>query len=198
MSDEGFHRLLSRIRQGDHEAFAEMVAAYQPQLRTAIHRSLPDRIRRRFDSLDVVQSVWACVLPGLRAGAWQFADESRLAAFLMRVARRRLINRLRRHDPAARREQQTEADVDSLPARWQDRPSQAAQAGELWERMLAVCPPEHHELLRLRRQGLSREEIARQVGLHEGSVRRVLRQLARQLALEDEPLAVAGTEPEGP
>ena len=190
MSDEDFGHLLSRVRQGDQEAFEELVGTCEPQLRAVVHCSLPDRVRRRFDSLDVVQSVWVRVLPGLRAGAWQFADESRLRAFLARVARRRLISRLRRHCPAVQREQPGGADFDALPASEQDRPSETVQAGELWDRMLALCPPEHHEVLRLRRQGLSREEIASRVGLHEGSVRRVLRQLARQLALAEEPLAV--------
>jgi RNA polymerase sigma-70 factor (ECF subfamily) len=54
--------------------------------------------------------------------------------------------------------------------------------------MLALCPPEHHQLLRLRQQGLTLDEIARQTGLHEGSVRRILRQLARQLTLEQAPV----------
>jgi RNA polymerase sigma-70 factor (ECF subfamily) len=190
VSDEAFRHLLSRIRQGEQRAFDELVDACEPQLRAVVHCSLPGIVRRRFDSLDVVQSVWVRVLPGLRAGAWQFADESRLRAFLARVARRRLISRLRRHCPAVQREEQGGADVDALPASQQDRPSQSVQAGELWDRMLQLCPPEHHEVLHLRRQGLSREEIAGRVGMHEGSVRRVLRQLARQLALSEEPLAV--------
>ena len=55
--------------------------------------------------------------------------------------------------------------------------------------MLELCPPEHHDVLRLRREGLRLEDIASLTGLHEGSVRRILRQLARQLALAQEPLA---------
>jgi DNA-directed RNA polymerase specialized sigma24 family protein len=55
--------------------------------------------------------------------------------------------------------------------------------------MLAACPVEHHKLLRLRRQGLTLQEIADHLGLHEGSVRRILRRLARDLAICQEPLA---------
>jgi RNA polymerase sigma-70 factor (ECF subfamily) len=54
----------------------------------------------------------------------------------------------------------------------------------LWERLLELCPPAHHDILWLRRSGCGPEEISRRTGLHEGSVRRVLRQLARRLALE--------------
>ena len=34
------------------------------------------------------------------------------------------------------------------------RPSEEAEAADLWERMLAHCPPEHRSILTLRRQGL--------------------------------------------
>ncbi len=69
-----------------------------------------------------------------------------------------------------------------------DAPDDAASAGDLWERMLALTPPEHRPILRLRREGLQLAEIAERTGLHEGSVRRILRRLARELALEEEPL----------
>ena len=109
------------------------------------------------------------------------------------MARRRLVSRLRHHGPALEREQPGAANLEVLPAPCQPRPSELAQAEELWERMLSLSPPAHHELLRLRRQGLRLEEIADRTGMHEGSVRRILRQLARQLALAQESLAVLGS-----
>jgi RNA polymerase sigma-70 factor (ECF subfamily) len=62
-------------------------------------------------------------------------------------------------------------------------PGAMVEADELWERLLRLCPPEHHEVLRLKREGASSVEIAEQTGLHEGSVRRILRQLAGRVAL---------------
>ena len=62
------------------------------------------------------------------------------------------------------------------------RPSQVAQAEELWERMLLLCPPEHRDIVRLRRQGRPLAEIAEHTGLHPSSVRRILYDLARRLA----------------
>ena len=58
---------------------------------------------------------------------------------------------------------------------------QYVQREELWQRLLALCPPEHQELMRLKRDGLSLDEIAVQTGLHRDSVRRILRTLARPL-----------------
>jgi RNA polymerase sigma factor (sigma-70 family) len=188
MSTEPLEHLLERLRQGDPLAAQQLVSVFEPGLRLAIHRSLPDRVRSRFDSVDVVQSVWVHVLPGLRAGVWDFPGQAHLQAFLVKVARRRLISRIRRHLSSAEREQSAGVDLDALPAPQQPRPSEVVQAAELWEKMLALCPPSHHQLLRLRQQGLPLEEIARRTGLHEGSVRRILRQLARRLTLEQEPI----------
>jgi RNA polymerase sigma-70 factor (ECF subfamily) len=52
--------------------------------------------------------------------------------------------------------------------------------------MLALCAPEHQELLRLKRQGLAMDDLAARTGLHPGSIRRVLRNLARKLALQSD------------
>jgi len=181
--------LLERLGRGDMAAAEQIVADYEPYLRMLVRRALPGPLRAKFDSIDVVQSVWVHVLHALRAGTWQIGDRPRLRALLVTVARRRLVSRFRHHRPALEREQSAGADVEVLPAPRQPRPSEIAQADELWERLLALCPPEHHELLRLRRQGLLLTEIAARTGMHEGSVRRILRQLARQLALTQEPLA---------
>jgi RNA polymerase sigma-70 factor (ECF subfamily) len=186
--NESLDTLLGRIGEGDASAADEIIAAYGPFLRLVVRRYLPDRIRAKFDSSDVVQSVWVHVLDGLRSGAWHFSDRAHWQAFLIKVARRRLVSRYRHHHYALEREQRGPTDLDTLPARIQPRPSEVAQAEELWQRMLALCPSGHHELLRLRRQGLPLEEIARRIGLHEGSVRRILRRLARELTLEQEPL----------
>jgi RNA polymerase sigma-70 factor (ECF subfamily) len=187
MSAEPLQLLLEGARRGDPVATDQLVSAYEPGLRLLIHRSLPAQVRAQFDSVDVIQSVWVHVLTGLRAGTWHFPDRNRWQAFLVKIARRRLITRVRRQTPALLRREPA-ADLDALPATAQARPSDMAQAAELWERLLALCPPSHHELLHLRRQGLALEEVARRTGLHEGSVRRILRQLARQIALQQEPL----------
>jgi len=188
MTAEPLDLLLERLERGDDQAAEGLIAAYEPYLRLVVRRHLPDRLRAKFDSLDVVQSVWAHVLQGLRAGTWHFPDRARLQALLVQVTRRRLISRCRRHHSAVAHEEPGEADLDALPAPEQARPSEVAVAEELWEKMLALCPPAHHDLLRLRRQGLRLAEVAERTGMHEGSVRRILRQLARELTLQEEPL----------
>jgi RNA polymerase sigma factor (sigma-70 family) len=191
MKAEPLALLLEPLNRGDRDAAEQVFAAYEPYLRMVVRRYLPGRLRAKLDSIDVVQSVWVQVLRGLRACRWQFTDTARLRAFLVKVTRRLLTSRFRHHHTALERERPGAATLDLLPAAEQPRPSEVAQAAELWERMLALCPPEHHALLRLRRLGLPLAEVASRTGLHEGSVRRILRRLARRLALGQEPLPQA-------
>jgi RNA polymerase sigma-70 factor (ECF subfamily) len=197
MNAERADSLLERLRRGDAAAAELLLTSYEPYLRGVVRRCLPGPLRTQFDSADVVQSVWVQVVHALRAGSWQVEDQGRLRALLARVARRRLVSRYRRCRAALDRREPGGADLERLPEPRQPRPSEVAQAAEVWQRLLALCPAEHHELLRLRRQGLAVTEVADRVGLHEGSVRRILRGLARRLALGRAPLADAPERAEG-
>jgi RNA polymerase sigma-70 factor (ECF subfamily) len=75
-----------------------------------------------------------------------------------------------------------------LPGTGTPRASEVVQADELWETLLRLCPAEHRDVLRLRREGLTMQEVAARTGLHEGSVRRILRRLSRDLVLNANPL----------
>jgi RNA polymerase sigma-70 factor (ECF subfamily) len=150
-----------------------------------VRRRLTPSLRAKFDSMDIVQSVWADVLEGFRDADWQFSDREHLRAFLARVAYNHFVSHCRKHTVALQRERPLTGavPVDFAEAD-QARPSQVAQADELWETMMRLCPPAHHELLRLKREGYSLVEIAGRTGLHEGSVRRILYDLSRKLAAE--------------
>lgn len=191
MNAEPLEMLLEKLSRGDREAAEQVLTAYEPYLRMVVRRYLPGRLRAKFDSIDVVQSVWVHVLHGLRAARWQFLDRPRLLAFLVRLARRRLTSRLRHFHTALVHEQSIETNLDVLPAPAQPHPSEVVEAEELWQKMLSLCPPQHHDLLRLRRMGLPLGEVAAQTGMHEGSVRRILRRLARQLALREKPVGAS-------
>jgi RNA polymerase sigma-70 factor (ECF subfamily) len=148
-----------------------------------VRRRLTPALRAKFDSMDIVQSVWADVLEGFREAGWQFTDRDHLRAFLARVTYNHFISQCRKLTPALERERAAAMDIAlDLAASEQPRPSQVAQAGELWDTLMELCPPAHHELLRLKRQGFALAEIASRTGLHESSVRRILYDLSRRLA----------------
>jgi RNA polymerase sigma factor (sigma-70 family) len=185
MSVQPLDDLLDRLRQGDNAAAERLYRAFEPYLRKVVRRQLPRQLRSKFDSADVVQSAWATFLQRFHDASWRFAGPAQLRAFLATVTRNRLTDRIRHFHAALEHERSLDQkEIANVSASADPRPSELARADDLWRRMLALCPPQHHELLRLKRQGWRLEDIAARTGLHEGSVRRILRQLARRLAFE--------------
>jgi RNA polymerase sigma factor (sigma-70 family) len=186
---EAVEILLKKMRAGDFQAAEQVFVTYEPQLRLIVRRQLSRRLRAKFDSLDIVQSVWTRVLHDFRAHGCRIAGTEHLRNFLVQVTRNCLTDRLRHFRIALELEQSVgNVETAHAAASVQPRPSEIAQGNELWRTILASCPPQHHELLRLKRQGLSLEAIAAQTGLHEGSVRRIIRHLARKLAFPPDEL----------
>jgi DNA-directed RNA polymerase specialized sigma24 family protein len=183
LEDTEIDALLERLHSGDGATADRVYREFEPLLRRIVRGRLSTRVRGRFDSDDVVQSAWISILSGLRDGRWKFRDAGHLRSFLVRIALFRL------YDRAGAAIEECGREVP-LPDSGRDRaggdpsPSEHVRAAEVWERLLAVCPPEHHTILHGRRAGESCEEIAAKTGHHPGSVRRILRQLARRVAFD--------------
>jgi RNA polymerase sigma-70 factor (ECF subfamily) len=175
-------QLLAELNSGDSAAAEQVFRTYEPYLRMLVRRELHASLRPKFDSADVVQSVWADLLAGLPARGWHFDDRAHLQAFLVRLAKHRFIDYCRKHRNALDREERLSdhADAESVESPL-PRPSEVARRNELWDRILALCPPAHRELVRMKRDGLTVAEAAARTGLHPNSVRRILAELARRL-----------------
>jgi len=182
MSADHLDQLLARLNSGDTAAAEQVFRTYEPYLRILVRRELRAGLRTKFDSSDVVQSVWADLLEGIQGRGWHFADRAHLQAFLIRLAKHRFIDLCRKYRPALAREERladhalAETVEGDVP-----RPSEVAQGNELWERIIALCPPNHHELVRMKLRGLTIDEIAAETGLHPNSVRRILVELSQRV-----------------
>lgn len=182
LSSAPLERLLEMLGAGDAAA-EQMFRTYEPYLRLVVRRQLSPDMRAKFDSLDVVQSVWVHLLKRFREANFRFVDAAHLRAFLIQLTRHRFIDHLRRHQSALRLEQRltenegAEAFVDDEPPA-----ADVLAADELWEQLLDLCPPAHQDVLHLKRNGALTAEVAARTGLHEGSVRRILATLSQRLA----------------
>jgi RNA polymerase sigma factor (sigma-70 family) len=189
MMQQPLDSMLENLSDGDPAAAERVFLAFEPYLRMVVRKKLSARLRVKFDSMDVVQSVWADVLRGFREAGWRFADEAHLRAFLVKVTRHRFIDQVRRHRTALARESPlgalAKADEPLSPL---SSPSELVQADELRQRMLALCSPAQREIVRLRMSGIPVAEIAIRTGLHVGSVHRSLQDLACRVAVERKPL----------
>ncbi len=180
-------QLFERLNNRNVDAVEKAFLAYEPHLRMVVRRQIPQSLRAKFDTVDVVQSVWASVLQGLREGDLHFTDEAHLRAFLIRLALFRFIDLCRQHRLSLGRERPLAVlDATQLQTAPCDRPTEIVKAEELLDRLMNLCPPSHRELLRLRAMGLPVAEIAARTGFHEGSIRRIFHDLKRRFDAEQE------------
>src|SRR5438270_4834218 len=126
--NEPLDDLLAQLGSGDMAAAEQLFLAFEPYLRKAILRRFPAPLRARFDPADILQSVWADVLRDFREAGWRFTDADHLRGFLFVATRNRLIDRVRKHQKAAQREESLGAgDGRHLLPSPQPRPSEVAQ-----------------------------------------------------------------------
>lgn len=182
MKNSPLDDVLAKLCSGDDTAAAQVFQEYEPYLRKVVRRLLPARLRPKFDSLDVVQSAWGDLIQGFRDAGWRFASANQLRAFLVKVTRNRFLDRLRQQDLVLAHEGPADQPLERVAFAIEGTPSQYAQANDLWQQMLQLCPVEYQPILMLKRRGLSPTEIAEKTGLHPGSIRRILRNLASQVA----------------
>jgi RNA polymerase sigma factor (sigma-70 family) len=195
MNEDSLDSWIERLNSGDVAAVERIYVAYEPYLRIAVRRRLGRHLRTKIESRDVVQSVFADVVVGVRDRGWVFEGRDQLLAMLRRIAWRRLADRYQKHRKALDREQPLEEfDTKALPDSAHPGPSAEARGHELWERIVEACPPAHREVVRLRKEGHRLAEIAERTGRHEGTVRRILYELARRLAIPPK----IGADPDGP
>lgn len=186
MTNDRLKELSVRLQAGDSAAAEEIFRTYGPYLQMVVRRKMTPRLRSRFDSQDVVQSVWTDTLLQLREERrpWSFSNAARLRSFLVRLTLNRFIDFYRRNRAALDRETSLSPIEESTLSTRTDRPSEIFEANELWARLLRICSPAHQEILRLRLDGLTLNEIAERTGFHESSVRRILYELAERLDSE--------------
>jgi len=183
--------LLERLTSGDAAAAEEVFVAYEPYLRLVVRRMLPGHLRAKFDSVDVVQSVWGDLLRGFREAGWRFASANHLKAFLIKATRNRFLNRQQRYRGAAADRSLDDGLADQLPGR-SPEPGDILHADEVWQRLLQSCPPDHRPLVELKRAGHSLSEIAAQTGYHPSSIRRIFYDLAQRTSQELLPPEATG------
>jgi RNA polymerase sigma factor (sigma-70 family) len=193
MDDDETIELMGLLGRGDDAAAAEVFRSYEPYLRMVVRQRLTPRLRAKFDSVDIVQSVWADVVDHLRDREQRFDSPAHLRNFLVRATLNRFIDRIRSHRRAVEHERPLISDAAGAVAESRaPAPSAVEQAEDLWRRMLDLCPPAHRDLLKMKRQGLPASEIAARTGLNPGSVRRILAKLASRLAAETQASTTAG------
>lgn len=158
------------MERGDEQAQAEIYEEFVPYLRIVARRYINQSLRSKFDSVDVVQSVWTDLIVGLRNGKWTFSSAKHLRAFLAQATRNRVIDYVRKHQRTA----DHEPILGAEPKARTPHPSAEARAREHFEEILSRCSEGQRPIVELKCQGFSLAEIADRTGYHTSSIRRIL------------------------
>jgi len=185
-------QLLARARQGDHDAFRQIVVRYEP----VVAATVIGMLGRGDDADDVGQETFVRFHRALEA----FRGESALKTYLVRIAMNLSLNALKqrsRHQWRFRSRDQ-EDDIPEAVA-----PALAVDAGEALEQRevvrnaVARLGEKHRAVVTLRLlQGLSVRETAVALGVPEGTVLSRLARATEQLRTALRPYARDGVNPE--
>jgi len=187
--------LFARARAGDQDAWKELFDTCYPKVLRVVRRKLGQPMRSLYDSTDFASDVMKSLAANFQK--LDFASLDSLQAFLVQVAKQKVIDEYRRrhtlkHDIG--REQSADR-VDghgAMPptlASADPTASQEAQASEAHERIMARLDEEiEQRIVELKHQGLSNSEVSELVGWHVRKVQRFLKDLGDSLAdPEDQP-----------
>jgi len=173
----------------DDPAAEELFNRYAVRLSRLAERHLHRRLRARVGGDDVVQSVFHTFFKRSARGEFQIDNSAQLWRLLVRITLMR-VRRQARYHTAEGRDVKAENQLFDEPGRTSALPKELdpAAAIELVDRiesLLDGLPPIYSEVLQMRLQGHSADEIAKQQGVSRRTVYRALELLQGRLAKQE-------------
>jgi RNA polymerase sigma-70 factor (ECF subfamily) len=192
MQASEFDRLIADVAAGSEDAIWALADTYTPYIIRAIRLSMPQNLRRRFDSQDIAQALWTSILVG-DTDLSRLKSPEALIAFLARAAKNKVIDQMRKlhtqkHDIS--REQSLDEHFSRLSAANRVRsplmsrdatPSTVISVRERWQKIVADASERDRKILRLRIKGRSFDEISVEVNVSVMTARRAVERLVHQL-----------------
>jgi RNA polymerase sigma-70 factor (ECF subfamily) len=193
--------LIDLWRQGDEDAARQIVERYLDRLLQLARGRLSQRLASRVDPEDIVQSVFRTFFLRLKDGRFTFADQDDLCKLLMRITLHKTLRQVAFHKAAKRdpslETEQGEHHREQLLALLDREPSPEATVAFLdqLEHFLALLQPLERQILELKVQGYSNDEIMTRLDLrYDRKIRRVLERV-REVA-EKEGMRLTAREDE--
>ena len=189
MSDDNSIDLLARFRTGDEQAAEELFHRYVGRLTALAQKRLSDRLARRVDADDIVQSAYRSFFIHARDGAYSLKESGDLWRLLVVITLNKLRRQVERNTAGKRamnNEQSSRADTSATSLRpeavaAEPSPDEALAVVEEVQELMKGLTPSQCQMLQLRLQGHTVDEIAAQVNRSERGVRRLLDKIKDRL-----------------
>jgi RNA polymerase sigma-70 factor (ECF subfamily) len=178
--------LMDRIQQGDDDAATQLYDRYATRLKLFADRQMSPGIRRVFEPEDIVQSAFRSLFRGVNAGSYCAPEGRSLWSLLAVIA----INKVRRkvtRDRSVLTVTSEVADGDGILAVVDGSLSPEEFESSLRE-AIEVLRPAEQEIVHMRVQGFSVEEIGDRLQRSCRTIERTLQSIRAKLtaAIQDE------------
>ena len=186
--------LIDLWRKGDHDAARQIVDRYFDRLLKLAQRRISQRLASRVDPEDILQSVFRTFFVRLKEGQFAFQDQDDLCKLLMRITLHKTLRQVAFHKAAKRdpnlETNQGEHHAEQLLSLLDREPSAEASVTFLdqLEHFLEQLDPQTRQIIEMRLQGHTNEEICDKLGVYDRKIRRAIegvRDLAGDEGLTD-------------
>lgn len=188
MSQINVLALLKDWQAGDEGAAREIFERYSRRLTAVAQKHLSDRLAKRLDGEDIVQSVFRTFFARSARGEFQVNATGDLWQLLVTITLAKVRSQARRHT-ASKRDVSAEAGDErawlSQIVSADPSPEDAAILVDSIEAALAGLPATYSEILSQRLRGETRSDIAAQLGISRQTVYRALALIRERLEAGD-------------
>src|SRR4051812_27564659 len=178
-------RLIGGLRSGDRRVVQEFCERYGAALFQVAEKPLGGALRRRVGPEDVVQSACRTFLRRAQGGEFKLADSEDLWRLLCAITLTKVREQTRYHLRQKRGIDQEVHATWTAGEETADRglqapgptPAEAAEFADQFQQLLAGLDAEERQIVELKLQDYTHDEVADQLGCSERTVRRVLKRL---------------------
>jgi RNA polymerase sigma factor (sigma-70 family) len=188
-----FDRLMAEVAAGSDEAVWQLAETYTPHILRAVRRALSPKMRQKLDSVDFAQTLWASLLLKPRDFT-RLKTPQQLIGYLVSATRNKVCEKARQLNTQkydVRREQGLDQPTNRRASRLgldtpiiarDPTPSAIVSVRDQWNYALSKTSTRDREIVRLRREGHSFEEIGKMLGIYEQTARRAMQRLLNLFA----------------
>ena len=164
-ADPTDEELMTRIQAGDDHAIAILYRRHTALLRTVVGRILHHESDVDDQLQDVFLELW-------RQAAHYDVEKGKALGWIVTLARRRAIDRLRKKQTYFRAQERFRAEPEAAPHEGADEQASASDTAEIFHRVIGTLPVAQREALHHAYfRGLSQREIAAQTGIPLGTIK---------------------------
>jgi RNA polymerase sigma factor (sigma-70 family) len=189
-TEDRWQKLIQGLRTGERQATQDFWDQYGGLLQQVAEKHLAAGLRRRVGPEDVVQSACRTFLRRAKGGEFRLEDSEGLWRLLCAITLTKIREQARFHLRQKRgldQEAPLEAPAGDSAAAFQPvapgpTPAEAAEFADQFQQLLSSLDDEERQIVDLKLQECTHEEVAARLGCSERTVRRVVKRVQARLA----------------